>query len=73
MARRYTVLIEWTDKYDDSHFDADEVQVVADSAARAVAAARERWSATIGAKWPRCQPGKATILNAAARRRLALP
>lgn len=72
MARRFTVLIEWTDKYDDSHFDADEIQVRADSAAQAIAAARAAWAATIGAEWPRCQPGKATILNAAGRRRLAL-
>lgn len=71
MARRYTVLIEWTDKQDDSHFDADEVQVVADSAASAVAAAREKWASTVGAEWDRCQQGRATILNAASRRRLA--
>ena len=70
MARKYTVLIEWTDADDDCHFDADEIQVRADSAASAVSAAREKWAKTIGAEWPRCRPGKATILNAAARRRL---
>lgn len=73
MARRYTVLIEWTDKFDDSHFDADEVQVVADSAASAIAAAREKWARTKGAEWPRCVQGRATILTPASLRRLALP
>lgn len=73
MARRYTVLIEWTDRHDDSHFDADEVQVVADSAASAIAAAREKWARTKGAEWPRCVQGSATILTFAARCQLALP
>ena len=73
MARRFVVLVEWVDGDDDCHFDADEVQVFADSAASAVAAARDKWAATIGAEWPRCRVERVRILNAAARKRLALP
>lgn len=71
MARRYVVLIDWVDASDDCHFDTDEVQVVADSASSATAAAREKWSATIGAEWPSCRIERATVLTLAARLRLA--
>lgn len=68
--RKFVVICEWIDREDDSHCDADEVQVRAKDAASAVSAAREKWTNTIGAEWPSVRLEKAWILTRA--RRLSL-
>jgi hypothetical protein len=44
--------IVWVDWVDGDTEDTDEVCVHAESAARAKAAARKRWTDTNGAEWP---------------------
>jgi len=68
MDRRYTVVCEWQSTRSDCEFDADEIQVVADSAASAIERARGKWDATIGAEWPHLRLEKAWILSRNARR-----
>lgn len=68
--RRFVVLCEWVDRQDDSHFDADEVQVAAENAGSAAILAREKWTATIGAEWPSIRLEKVSILTPARRRSL---
>lgn len=63
MERRYVVVCEWHSTLRDDEFDADEIQVVADSAASAIRKARDRWSATIGAEWPHIRLESAWILS----------
>lgn len=60
---RYRVMCEWVDATDNDHTDCDEVQVMAASAASAIAAARKKWRLTIGAEWPRCRLEKTWILT----------
>jgi hypothetical protein len=69
MERRYTVVCEWQSTHSDCEFDADEIQVVADSAASAIQKAREKWAASIGAEWPHIRLEQAWILSRNARRR----
>lgn len=64
MARRFTVIVDWTDG---EIFDADEVVVFADSAAEAISKARKKWRMTIGVKWPHCRPDRAWILSPSRR------
>jgi len=71
MERRYAVVCEWQSTLDDCEFDADEIQVRADSAASAIKKAREKWSATIGAEWPHLRLEKAWILTPSRRRAFA--
>jgi len=47
----YCVVVEWKDKFEE---DADEVQVVARSPRTAITAARKKWAAEYGKKWPSC-------------------
>jgi hypothetical protein len=68
MERRYTVVCEWQSIHRDDEFDADEIQVVADSPASAIRKAQERWLLTIGAGWRHLRLEKAWILSPAARR-----
>lgn len=60
MARRYEVIVEWTDG---DVADADEVVVSARSAREAISAARIAWSATKGAEWPYCRISRILILT----------
>lgn len=71
MDRRYTVVCDWESRLRDDEFDSDEIQVVADSPASAIQKAQEKWTATIGAKWPHIRLVKAWILTPAKRRSLA--
>lgn len=48
--RKYTVIVDWAGRGDE--FDADEIVVFADSASQAEGKARQKWRATIGARWP---------------------
>lgn len=59
MARRFTVIVDWTDG---DTFDADEVVVFADSAAEAISKARSKWRMTVGAVWPHCRLDRVWIL-----------
>lgn len=70
MRRRFTVVCEWRHLNDDCVFDADEVQVVAESAGKAITAARRKWKATICETWPEIALERAWILTPARRRSL---
>jgi hypothetical protein len=61
--KSYRVVCEWVDAMDNDHTDSDEIQVMATSAASAIAAARKKWRLTIGAEWPRCRLEKTWILT----------
>jgi hypothetical protein len=65
MRRRFTVVCEWRHQADDCFFDSDEVQVVAESSRHAIHAARKKWIATVGAKWPDLTLEKLWILTPA--------
>lgn len=58
--RKWIVAIDWIDKDVE---DTDEVVVFATTAEEAKRIACERWSSTIGAKWPHCRFCKAWILS----------
>ncbi len=64
MARRYAVIVDWTDG---EVVDADEVVVYADSAAEAIRKARSKWRITVGAVWPHCRLDRAWILTPSRR------
>ena len=48
----YRVIVEWKD---DFVSDADEMQVIARSPQTAISAARKKWAAKFGAKYPGCR------------------
>lgn len=58
---RYTIVCEWSDSGEVE--DADEVVVVADSPASALAKARKKWRMTIGAEWPQCRLLRSFLLT----------
>ncbi len=69
--KSYRVVCEWVDAMDNDHTDSDEIQVMATSAASAIAAARKKWRLTIGAEWPRCRLEKTWILTPSRTKELA--
>ena len=48
----FNVIVEWRD---DFVADADEMQVIARSPTSAISAARKKWAAKFGAKYPSCR------------------
>ena len=64
MARRFTVIVDWTDG---EVADADEVVVFADSAEEAISRAKQKWRMTIAAQWPHCRLDKVWILSPSRR------
>ncbi len=66
MTRTWTVVVGWKDGPVE---DADEVTVVAGTAAGATSAARRIWRLTIGAEWPRCEIVEVSVLQAVRRKR----
>lgn len=65
--RRYVCIIEWADGDVE---DADEIRVWARSADEAVAAARGKWTATVGATWPHCRIDRIAVERTLLARRL---
>ena len=59
--RKYTVVVEWSEKGGES--DADEMTVFAESAVVAVMKAKSAWRLTIGAQWPHCRIIRAWALT----------
>jgi hypothetical protein len=63
MERRFVVVCEWQHIHRDCEFDADEIQVWAICADSAIQKAREKWTGTIGAKWPHIRLERQWILT----------
>jgi hypothetical protein len=61
MERRFVVVCEWQHTARDCEFDADEIQVWADSPASAIKLACDKWTTTIGSEWPEIRLEKAWI------------
>jgi len=66
--RRRIVVVDWIDG---DVSDSDEVVVYANSDSAAIAKAKAKWRASIGAQWPHCRIEKVETLTPARLRGLA--
>jgi len=71
MKRRWIAVVQWIDSTDDSSFDADEIQVFAETPEAARSAAARQWRLTIGAQWPALRLEKIVIYTPAQHRAVA--
>lgn len=56
----FQVIVEWKD---DFVRDADEMQVIARSPQTAISAARKKWAAKFGARYPNCKITSSFVLT----------
>ena len=56
----YNVIVEWRD---DFVRDADEMQVIARSPTSAISAARKKWAAKFGDRYPHCRITSSFVLT----------
>jgi hypothetical protein len=69
MQKAWLAVVTWIDG---DVYDADEIRVFAETADQAKSAAREGWSATIGAGWPHCRIEEIEVIPQSMLHTLAL-